>query len=774
MTSVRIDGSVTVRPLRIGVVDDFKSKDSLRRFVRISTNFWGGAGFFGLPPDDENRVNEFGISAGIDAITTFSESDFPTFRALPGFTYNNFERGDPFGPGESGINLAALKADAFSEHSFSRRARGGSRLYTFVNWKDSHPLSELLWCLYGCPEIPNTGLDAERFSLLELADTDSIPKVDWSNSQLGVTCAKVINRDSFKINGIVRVRTGNVQDLISFWNLRAMGLEVIPWPEDNSALAEDYANDWIKARGSEFDQHHFLHVFGDADSNLEAFLSRHNLDQEASSKRTYIYQDLNLLPDWVRVTPFESSLKRSFSVDFDESAWSFKVPLPRIDNLTFEASSIYAGQVVADISINWTDGLPIDRNTAVPVTREFASKYLRQRISFLNPICRPNENGLFVSMDAQSEYFDYPLISSLDLSNRLFKHVEIDSSISDAQGYGTAIIKRLGGIGPDSASLHPAVRRVLYWSQQSTYGKPRQFLLGKAKENQGDWATQFQFTQVDYPNWVLRFLASRGLLQAVLKIHCLSCRNTFTISAESIDHEVTCSLCGDIRKIALHISGANPEWLLKFGGDQHFYEKMSEMFPVMGAISLISGIEIGGLLGLHFTTGTKIKKSGLDCEIDLFLAFREEGSPVYVVGECKSYTDPFDSDDIAHLQAIQLQFQSKGLECWILFATLREELSDDEIALFHSAFGSVPSISDFRAFKSVLDPIAPIILTKANLSAGGMSDASLLRKVGGRKELSKLSVQSCVENLGLSSFSFVEGHFELNWRTSPLDIPGTL
>lgn len=762
MTDARVEGVVTLRPVRLGIADKCETFEAVQKLATIGITYWGGTNFLALPISDMKATLDFATKSGIDAITTFDEQTNPEYRNISGFTYRNYPNNDPLDPGDVSSRQTPLKSQAFAGESPSRLQIRGTKSLTHVRWKETHPLNPLLVCMYGSNEIDFLQLDPDHLNIVELENDDPIPNVEWFESQLGIT-QSLLERELIPgFIGIACIREGNLADLVGYWNLRALGIDVIPWPLGHETLGVDFASYWLEKRIQLFDATHNLHVFGTMDSRLRDLLNEKYVAVVGESAKIYI-EELSSLPTWMPDRYQKGTFSRSFSVEFDESAWSFKVPMPRMAQFERGAWFQSVGQVIADIQINATDRIPIGRGTALPLVRRHATDYLIQNFMSIYPICRPNENGFFVSIDAKNEYFDYPLVPSLNLSANIFDSVELVAEASDANGYATAMIKRLGGIGSESAALQPAIRQVLYASQEAPYGKPRSALIEEAKKKQGDWKDQLQFRRLDYPDWVLGFLSNRGLLQAVLKLRCLACLNYFIVSSELIADEVACTLCGDTRKIAFHISRGKPEWLLKFAGDKHLLEKLSETFPIMGAISLLSGLRIGEQSEIHFTTGTKISSPSLKCEIDLFLAFREDGSPIYVIGECKSYKYEFSVTDIENLLSIQQSFTAKGLECWILFATLRESLTTAEVQAFQSAFTLVQATSAFRSYRRFHDPIAPLIFTGEHLSVGRMSKESLFRKVVGPASMSSISIRTCTDSLGLVRVSTEGEGFRLEW-----------
>jgi hypothetical protein len=170
--------------------------------------------------------------------------------------------------------------------------------------------------------------------------------------------------------------------------------------------------------------------------------------------------------------------------------------------------------------------------------------------------------------------------------------------------------------------------------------------------------------------------------------------------------------------------------------------KLAEVFPVMAALNVLMGVNWSR--SAPFVLGLEITGDGDAWEIDLALALNDSGPPIIVVGEVKSHQDSIDANDLAHLKKVQDFLGSKEIECYILAATLRDELAPDEVEALRAL---CEGCGDVRGSLS-LQPLTPIVLTGKNLSAPYLTEDHPSRWEA-RQGFPSFALESCKQNLGL-------------------------
>ncbi len=752
-------GHVTLRPVRVALVDEFETPDALRLASRLATSHWGGLDYMLLTAPLSERALEVArvlvdVAAPLqgprDAVNLPSDL---VYRAWPSET--------PFDRGDGSLNNHVLGMDSLKGVSGGEVLHDVDRLV----WDQEHPLAQILTVLHGDLGGDGEGgyVPKER-SRQDLGKAAPAPASAFTSGPLARTRHGLFPRNMASYRGVVCVDPNSVHDLIGFWNLRASGADVALYPLGQESLMDAYLDAWCGNLANGADPVMLWSTSADIGAEAsEALRPRFGGD--------FVAQRLTAVPEWVYVLAVESHYTQRFDVNVEEDDWQVRLPLPRLNFLP--AASWYEryGIVSADIRISTSPPVQRQRNFSVPLRRELAADLLRARTSpALTPFLLASSDGFTVAVDAREDSVTAPAVGTIEVLQKLFGAISADVKRSDAGLYVERLIGMLGGVSPDGIALQPAVRAVLHRAATAPYGRPVAALVAEAKQRAGDWPDSFFGRGRDYSAWAVQWLCDKGLLQARLKSKCPSCGNTLSVTPADLSNSVTCPLCATARPLALHLTALRPEWRLALHRDvQH--ERLFETMPVMAALSLIAGARGYSGEELHSAVGVHVSHADVKCELDLVVASRERQFPLVIIGECKSYRDSITQEDIGNITEVQSLFLDQGLECYTLFATMRERFTEDEVAALRLLASQVPSTRRFRP-RQAIEPIAPLVLDGRSMSTHSFSEASLLRVGRGPRSLASLAVASCTRSLGLASYAYQgerqQDFFVANWAAPAL------
>ena len=221
------------------------------------------------------------------------------------------------------------------------------------------------------------------------------------------------------------------------------------------------------------------------------------------------------------------------------------------------------------------------------------------------------------------------------------------------------------------------------------------------------------------PNVALQNLTGTNLIKLGVKVRCPTCTRAAWFSLSELDYENTCASCRQPFALPAH----DPKKL---------------MWAYRGIGSVCSPHESGGaaavILTLRFfseygclelpTTpafGVEAEKSGRKVEIDLALLTRPrrwtEDGVEFVIAECKT-AGKFEMEEIRKMSWLAEQFPGAIL----VFATLREKLSDKEVRLL------TPLVIRGRRLWKRERPLNPVMILTANELFSWMSEPSGLPK----------------------------------------------
>jgi hypothetical protein len=749
-------GHVTVRPVRVALVDKFLTPQALSAASRLATTHWGGMNYLLLPaPLSDRAINVARIL--VDVATYLHSGESP---AVPDdLTYRAWPVQSPFDRGDNSLRGHVLPMESLQDVSGAPAIREIDRL----SWSEDHPLAQALSVLHGELAADVDGYAPKERSQADLGVAGQVPSTVFSEGPLSRTRYGLFTPHVASYRGIVCVDPGSIHDLVGFWNLRASGADVVMLPLGFEELVAPYLNAWWDGLPGGVE-------------DLMLWATSAELAAQAAAAVTGRFggrlrqEQLTAVPQWLYVLPVETQYSQRFDVNLGEDDWHLRLPLPKLDFLPRASWYERFGVVSADIRISTSAPLQRQRSFSLPVGRELGAELLKTRTSpGISPFLLPSPDGFTVAVDARDDTVTVPAVGSMEILAALFRAIEAEVKRSDAGLYVERLIAMLGGVSEDGVALQPAVRAVLHRASTAPYGRPVAALVAEAKQRAGEWPESLFGRRRDYPSWAVQWLCDKGMLQARLKTKCPNCGNTLSVVPADLTNSVTCPLCATARPLALHLTALRPEWRLALHKDVQ-PERLFETMPVMAALSLIAGARGYGGDELHSAVGIHVSREGLECELDVVVASREREFPLVIIGECKSFRDSITDTDVTNILKVQRAFLDKGSECYVLFATMRERFSSEEVKALRQVAQTVPSTSPFRPRQS-LDPIAPLLLDGRTLSTHSFSESSLLRAGGGLRSLSSLGVASCMRVLGLAGYAY-EGnkgrdHFTASWTPDP-------
>ncbi len=759
MAALNAFGHVTLRPVRVALVDEFVSRDALRRASQLASSHWGGVDYLLLPAPLADRAVE--VARTLADVATPLQGSADASILPSDLTYRSWPSGDPFDRGDGSVRNHVL-----SMESFTTEPTGVASIAAVdrVVWDEEHPLADVLTVLHGdLGRAGSTEYAPVERSREDLGRAGAVPATAFSTGPLARTRHGLFPRSPESYRGLVCVDPTSVHDLIGFWNLRASGANVALYPLGHESAVGGYLDAWFAELPDGTDDAMLWSASADLARQVSGELRRH-------FGGDFVPQRLSAVPDWVYVIPIESHYSQRFDVNMDEDAWQVRLPLPRLAFLP--AASWYErfGIVSADIEISTASRMQGGRNFSVPMRRELAADLLRSRSSpTLTPFFLARSDGFTVGVDAREDHVAAPLLHSMEVVHSVFGAISGQLGRSDAGLYVERLMDMLGGVSQDGIALQPAVRAVLHKAATAPYGRPVAALVAEAKQRAGEWPESFFGRGRNYPAWAVQWLCDKGLLQARLKSKCPNCGNTLSVAPAELSNSVTCPLCLASRPLALHLTALRPEWRLALHKDVQ-PERLFETMPVMAALSLIAGARGYSGDDLHSAVGIRLSHAEVQCELDLVVSSRERHFPILIIGECKSYRDSITTADIDNLAKVQRLFLDQGVECYVLFATMRDRFDNDEVTALREFSAHVPSTLSFRPRQSI-EALAPLVLDGRSMSTHSFSERSLLRVGAGPHSLANLAVTSCTHSLGLAAYAYESDEhregFKATWAAPP-------
>jgi hypothetical protein len=760
------------------------STDSVRRAVEQATSTWGGMYHPFLSPEDEATARLLANALSVDVLYAVdAEPVSERLAQLSGYWWRGgLPEWGPFDPPREGIVTRLLGPDWLLDDP------GGGRL-DLPRWDPADPLSGLYAVWYGQygGSDYESGLASRFASVAEevlLAPTDRrIPDTSGGLTPIGLTGVDIQYTGGSRATGIMVLDAQDPLDLVRFWNLRACGGDVFPWPLGHGERFAQAAELWLQYA---LDSGRVGRVRSSTDQDLGPRLEVWVRDRQQALPDPLVTvlreRGVTALPmswndrrvvlgGWTGSHPLRTEFSRTFSITVASHEPSAALPIPLVGPPSWRRGRHSAGTVAAQVDVYSEAGLGPDRTVTVPNIRDLAALLMYDYGDPSEPFHRPTGDGRAVGVRVDADAVLLEPVRSFAVFERLFDGSGWTCSHSDSGRFASRLIELLGGTG-SQAGNQPAVRAVLNEAARTPRGRPFDALVQTARQHQGPWPGPFSSPtgRSNYPRNVILHLLARKLLRPLLPVKCPRCATESTIPPDDLADEIRCEMCSETFPLglALGLAGRRLDWRYRLAGNVS-PNRLAETLPLMATLTILSTYRQLSPTTVPHVLGLQLTALNRSCEVDVALALNDGGVPLVVVGEVKSQRDPIDAEDLANLASVQHHLRSKNIECFVLAATLRDTFDPEELTALRGFCENPPDPVYRRA--SRLDPVLPIVLTGRDLSTPEHSDDHPMswKRPGSGTILGMIgrAAESCRRNLGLADISYeptTDGRgWQLNW-----------
>jgi hypothetical protein len=776
-----ISGTVQLRPVRVALATA-PELTAVRRAVQLATSAWGGLYFPLVASDDAGAAEELARVSASDVIVAVEAKDVigQELADLPGFRW---KAGGQWGPFEAPV--PHLGARLLGPET---NLRGFNAPRVRPTWQENDPLAALYATWFG--EYGTSGYEVELRNAFDV-EAEVLPIVPGAPFSLISDAVSPVVLTSLDVDyagvygdtGIVVLNPDSPADLISLWNLRALGNHVFPWPLGHEARFREACGEWLRAARAAGKIHKAVQGGTGAEFEvISTWLPSHDTpvpDDVASITKDHglvVHHGAGVLdvPPRSRASHFlETSYTRRFSLTVPDGEYEAAVPLPTAPFTAHADFDDPMRTIAVQISIAQESGLGPGRTFTVPASRRLSP--LLDGYWGYHPelFSRPSTEGRVLGVSTIEEQVRLRALPTEAIFEAMLDGSNWTTSRSPSGRFATQLISLLGG-AQGGAGNQPAVRRALDTAARSPHGKPIAALIDSARRAQGAWPDAIVNTEQatkQYPERIVRFLLARKILRPALPVECPHCATTAYLAPEALTTDYSCQMCEKVTPLGLILSlNRQNTWCYKTATTLTG-EQIAETMPIMAAANVLRGFfRAHGRGDLPYVLGLKVTERKVwECEIDIVLLGDNGGAPLIVIGEVKSYQDPISETDLANLGKVQQYLRLQGIECVILAATLRERIEGEELLTLRSACENAPATSLDRF--AGLRPVLPLVLTARDLSAPEFNEYHPNR--WGVFDIHERAEQSCRRNLGLKAMVPLSSPAgDMTWRFSWADESG--
>lgn len=706
--------NIVYRPLRIAWAIHSANPDAMRRALRLSHVLWGGRFnpiVFADRPDEARALIEVFRADFIFPLG--DEPEVAAFRATFPHLISPFF-GDELFLGSQGDSPRAQVLDVQNALSYwsTRPDWAAAKEHGFrrVQWDAADPLADALLAQHGdYPAVAEVGVDYDTLLFqatmaIEFKIGLDAPIDPESYRHFGVG---FLSR--YALHHHYSVRAGgwnqpgffvgdatNIDDIVTFWNLRAADVAVSFIDVNHIARYEHVVpivkQDYLARIANSPKYHDGLAIWSRHGVNFEAGRAALGADVNTNCRVSPdLWNGLNVVPPMMSFG--EASSMGVLGQTRGQPTISFT-----LNEKPFASDSWFYNQhLVASLQIYGSpDELHTFKPPYVPELNETIARSMYGQYDALR--LEPERFGIII--DANDHDLTIHALPVTELIEKIFALSSINAKPSDGGLITRQLMTRLGGVDGARAFKIPGVRRLL-----KTYGPNVAFskhaalqAIGQTNPNTGGRFSDHTRLFIEprpsstalTPHMVFEHLVEKGLFRIGVELTCPSCSLPSWIALDNLQQRNTCELCGNSHDSTRQLVSTE----LKYRRTGILGRERNTQGAVPVALVLQQlGINLQGFGGLLLAPSYNlVPHPGVDlpvCETDIVGIYSRTypDKVSFIIGECKDEGDRINQRDIDNLRRIADAINATRFETFIVLARL-SPFSDEEISLARTLNGA--------------------------------------------------------------------------------------
>lgn len=604
--------------------------------------------------------------------------------------------------------------DFYYEKEIRNRPRKFRSNCTLIEWDEKDPLSNLFAITFGrFPKALNLEHDytdrflkALRAKKIILRDNKRVMgKLTQTIWPLMLTADRLYKYGTnFCEGGFYIGYSYDFDDLVSFWNLRAAGLNLQFLPVDSRRL-----DSFVLRHLANIDttSNHilvpkdFICVYFRDSKGAEAQLRKLKIKKEILPSKVdeVIWNGLNIKPaDFY----FEHNHILG-NVDYKFDKYSVSIALP--EKPFRKQHGNLGSQNIASVISPITEFEYAEHTLTLPLIHELNEFFSRQ-ITFDPWKLRTNRQGIaLIQKVYESVVRLYPL-PHVKLIEKIFDYAEIQAQMNQAGRLAYRIIQQMQEYDPLEACRVFKIRGVralikdLPSGQTIKYKDALQTIgchcFDKFKRLFIETRMHAELTPQDVWCYLIKkriftpalsILARLSVIRKKKSFRCTYCGLESMISYRNFAQGWTCGFCGHEDYLPPFIPNAFRKKQVKiwnFRKSRMFSQDNNQEGALPVILTLLQIKRQFHDSNFIYSTPLSLKpKKGHLCETDIVILNYSKGNNVEIgIGECKSDGGKIDEDDILKLKNIRKHFMNKGLRCYLIFSKTCEGFTENEIGFF--------------------------------------------------------------------------------------------
>lgn len=669
---------VTFRPIRVGWVVP-RDREALELAFSNSLALWGGLYNPVLLADAHEQSDRLAYEFGVDVLASpdTSQASNTGLRAEKYLRWPFLD--DPLLSADIvGARVLDIRHSALQAQDARRRQliEPTTKFYD-ISWDKADPLSTVFSAMFGAlPTGDDRQIQYRRFASERAAAVPAhIAHGQPVSAQLlNLPLATALSSWGTMVSrwvggpGIFLGDAGSITDIVSFWNIRASGVDLVffdpAYRERLTPLAQALAQDVAAHRAKS----------GQLGAELTAW-----------SNRAFTPNDLPHLGSdvsWRNELPQEGRL-----------------PHPEFSN-THAVASIGTGAAGLEATVSLTKKPHIDSAWSsgqhLVASIAFGRLYGHQGMTLspafapeLNEVyghathvgfayCRSEPASLGIIVRAADDHVTMTAMENDDAVQHVFRACDLEANVSQAGRIARRLEQQMGGLQGCRVFKIPGVRQLLR-EYAGSKAFTRSVAIQQVRQNHGGKATFSEHEDLYIerrpagtkltPDDVFTYLLKKDVFRPGVELLCPRCELTDWFLLDDLKTRVDCRLCGHGYHVPPQIPGA--QFTYRSSGLFQRFERLEGAIPVL---VLLQQLDIAlGVDRAAFSTSMTVQwRTGESCETDfVWISSQECGRPDIAIGECKT-RGPVDEQDVKNLDRLATTLRGRGFRVFVVIAKLSD------------------------------------------------------------------------------------------------------
>lgn len=683
---------IAYRPLRVGWCIRTNNKEDLKKALHLTHTLWGGRYNPLIPIDNPSLSKKLIDLFRVDALYPISK-DREVKDFIEAYPYLPW----PITWKELFIDSDNKKLPTILDIYHPIRYLYEKKIKEKVDiclyeWSESDPLSDVFLATFG--HFPEGDLSSQYSKILgnfpefekvtvnkdEVISEDIFNKITL-NRITGINL-KYFRPLSWENSGFYVGDSENIEDILTYWNLRASTADLLFYDPKYSDRLE-----LIKNKHLEIVQNRPKHPH-DFKNNTAVWTlseSRKQLDLTPFGERVSQCTATNTIWNGLNIKP----PKVFFNDDTVLASVSSATP-PRISfqlppKPFFIENKFHTQHVV--ISVKVIVDLPDEEFTFMVPNLPELNEYYGRNCYFIWNMVRIEKDGLGIIINLTQDSLSLTAVKSQDLIENTFLAYGIKAKPRHAGLLGRRLIKQMGSIQGCRVFKIKGVRSLIerYNPYQSFTRSAANMIIGdidpktkrpnfKGYEN---LVIAYDPTRKKLtPDKAFSYLVEKGVFRVGLKFTCTHCELDFWKHLDDIKTVTICEFCGSNVNVSTQLK--DRDWAYRrsgiFGREDHLEGGVPVAVTLQQLHTAFHHDIIAYSTALELSPeSADINKSETDIAV---LTTGRDGKTQLIIGECKTHSE-ISAQDVENMVKVAEAFPNDRIDVFILFSKLSQFTSGE-------------------------------------------------------------------------------------------------